>query len=415
MKLRFGWRSLRIRWQTYKPLGWAQLSHRKVRLLVAIMGVAFANILIFTQLGLRAMLFDGVTLVPDHLQGDLFLVSAYAANIDFSAIPKIYLYQADAVEGVAQASPLYIGYANWVNPQDLVTEELPLADEDAVPESNFQLFPNSVKILAFNPTQPVLTIPEVNRQLESIYAPGTVLYDRLGQAKLGPIPRLFQQQGTVTTLMNNQRVYVTGLFSLGSTLFDSGHLVMSDWSYRQWRGEDSLEQISVGVLTLEPGVSIETGRQALREALPKSITILTQTELATAEQAFRASLPNGKVLNFGALMGFIVGIVIVYQVLYTDVSEHLPEYATLKAMGYSDRRLLLVVLQEALLLAVMGFIPGYLASHGVYRLLVALTRVPLEMKTHVAVTVFILTLIMCSLSGVIAMNKLRSADPADVF
>jgi putative ABC transport system permease protein len=114
-------------------------------------------------------------------------------------------------------------------------------------------------------------------------------------------------------------------------------------------------------------------------------------------------------------MGFIVGVVVVYQVLYTDVSDHLPEYATLKALGYSDRRLLTVVLQEALLLAVMGFIPGYLASYGVYQLLIIITRVPLVMKTHVAITVFILTLVMCSLSGAIAINKLRSADPADVF
>jgi len=406
-------RSLRIRWQTYKPLGWAQLSHRKMRLLVAILGVAFSNILIFTQLGLRAMLFDGVTLVPDHLRGDLFLVSAYAPNIDLGSFPKIYLYQADAVDGVRQASPLYVGFADWVNPQDLTRTTPPLAAD--APEANFELFPNTVKVLAFNPTQPVLAIPEVNQQLEHIHTPGTVLYDRLGQAKLGPIPALFRQQGIVTTLIDNRRVYITGLFSLGSTLFDNGHLVMSDWTYTLWHGVDILEQVTIGILTLEPGANLEAVRQALQAQLPPSIKVLTQSELAAAEQAFRASLPNGKVLNFGALMGFIVGVVIVYQVLYTDVSDHLPEYATLKALGYSDRRLLTVVLQESLLLAVMGFIPGYLASYGVYQLLIIITRVPLVMKTHVAITVFILTLVMCSLSGAIAINKLRSADPADVF
>ena len=114
-------------------------------------------------------------------------------------------------------------------------------------------------------------------------------------------------------------------------------------------------------------------------------------------------------------MGFVVGVVIVYQILYTDVSDHLPEYATLKAIGYSDWILLGVILQEALILAILGFIPGYFASYGVYQLLVVITRVPLTMKAAVAVQVFILTLVMCSLSGVIAMNKLRSADPADVF
>ncbi|MGD1896135.1 MAG: ABC transporter permease DevC [Phormidesmis sp.] len=401
--------SFRHYWQAHKPLGWAQLTHRKVRLLVAITGVAFSNILIFTQLGLKDMLFDGVTLVPDHLQGDLFLVSAYAPNIDLGTFPSIYLYQANAVPGVRAASPLYIEFSNWVNPKDLAAP----SNSDS-PES-FQLFPNSVKILAFNPEQPVLAIPEVNQQLRRLSAPGAVLYDRLGQEKLGPIVQQFQSTGSVSTLMSNQRVYVAGLFSLGSTLFDNGHVVMSDWNYTQWYGAESLDRVSVGCLTLEAGADIEQVRSRLNATLPKSITVLTQTELSAAEQAFRASLPNGKVLNFGAAMGFVVGVVIVYQVLYTDVSEHLPEYATLKAMGYSDRALLAVVLQEAVVLAILGFIPGYFASYGVYQLLVIITRVPLVMKSAVAMQVFVLTFVMCVISGVIAMNKLRAADPADVF
>ncbi|MEM9906032.1 MAG: FtsX-like permease family protein, partial [Cyanobacteria bacterium P01_D01_bin.44] len=145
------------------------------------------------------------------------------------------------------------------------------------------------------------------------------------------------------------------------------------------------------------------------------IRVLTQAEIIEAEQAFQASLPNGKILDFGAAMGFVVGVVIVYQVLYTDVNDHLPEYATLKAMGFSDRALLTVVLQEALILALLGFIPGYLTSYGVYSALTYVTRIPLSMRLGVAVQVFGLTLVMCILSGAIAMNKLRSADPADVF
>ncbi|MGB3300493.1 MAG: ABC transporter permease DevC [Phormidesmis sp.] len=405
--------SLKTYWQARKPLGWAQLTHRKVRLLVAIMGVAFSNILIFTQLGLKDMLFDGVTLVPDHLQGDLFLVSAYAPNIDLGTFPRIYLYQADAVQGVESASPLYIEFSNWVNPEDLARSENSSESDDT--SESFQLFSNSVKILAFNPQQPVLAIPEIDRQKDLLSAPSAVLYDRLGQEKLGPVVEQFQSAGSVNTLMNNQRVYVAGLFSLGSTLFDNGHVVMSDWSYTQWYGAESLDRVSVGCLGLAAGEDLEGVRSRLISALPNSIKVLTQTELAAAEQAFRASLPNGKVLNFGAAMGFVVGIVIVYQVLYTDVSEHLPEYATLKAMGYADRTLLGVVLQEAIILAVLGFVPGYFASFGVYQLLVLITRVPLVMKTAVAVQVFVLTLVMCVVSGAIATNKLRAADPADVF
>ena len=84
-------------------------------------------------------------------------------------------------------------------------------------------------------------------------------------------------------------------------------------------------------------------------------------------------------------------------------------------MGYPDRALLLVVLQEGVILGVLGFIPGFIASIGIYQLLVILTRILLTMQTSVALQVFILTILMCSVSGAIATNKLRSTDPADVF
>ncbi|MEO0406559.1 MAG: ABC transporter permease DevC [Cyanobacteria bacterium P01_A01_bin.135] len=402
-------KNLRTLWQAHKPLGWAQLYHQKTRLLVAITGVAFSNILIFTQLGLRALLFDGITLVPERLRGDLFLVSAYAPTIDWGSFSRVYLYQADAVDGVASASPLYISSENWVNPLDLEASA-------AEPSGQLQLFPNTVKIIAFNPVQPVLDLPEVNQQLDRLHVPGSVLYDRLAQDKLGPVPELFAEQGVVTSLMNNRRVYVVGLFSIGSTVFDNGHVVMSDWNYaRRRQGSAVLNQVSVGVLTLGPGADLEQVRAQLRDRLPGDVRILTKAEMMQAEQDFRASFPNGKILNFGAMMGFVVGIIVVYQVLYTDVSDHLPEYATLKAMGYPDRALLMVVLQEALILAVVGFVPGLVASQGVYLLLVQLTRIPLTMKAGVVLQVFLLTLVMCAVSGAIAVNKLRAADPADVF
>ena len=115
------------------------------------------------------------------------------------------------------------------------------------------------------------------------------------------------------------------------------------------------------------------------------------------------------------IVGFIVGIVIVYQILYSDVSDHLPEYATLKAMGYTDNYLLRVLLQEALLLAALGYLPAFLLSFGLYQLTFAATLLPISMKVDRAINVFILTVIMCTISGAIAMRKLRSADPADIF
>jgi putative ABC transport system permease protein len=394
------------------PLSWAQLSHQKVRLAVATTGVCFANILMFTQLGLLAMLTDGTTKLHESLSGDLLLVSSFSPSLLFRiGFPRAYLYQAAAVDGVAIASPVYIGRATWVNPKQLSQP----GNSGKTPRKR-GLFGNEVRIIAFNPAQPsVLKLPEVNRQLAKLTIPDAVLYDRLSQASLGDIPELLSKRQEVVTVMDNHRTYAVGLFSMGSTLNDKGNVIMSDWNYAQRNGQNSLNQVRIGVLTLEKGADINKVREKLRSRLPQDVGIFTQKELIEREQQFHGSEPEGIILKFGTVVGFLVGVIILYQVLYTDVSEHLSEYATLKAMGYSDRSLLLVVLQEAIILGVMGFIPGFIASVGIYQLLVTLTRIPLTMKVSVAIQVFILTLIMCAISGAIATNKLRSADPADVF
>ncbi|MGD1920257.1 MAG: FtsX-like permease family protein [Pleurocapsa sp.] len=226
---------------------------------------------------------------------------------------------------------------------------------------------------------------------------------------------LYNQQKQVTTVMNNRRIRVVGLFSLGSTLFDNGHVVMSDWNYARRHGQSSIDTFSVGVITLEPSIDPLVAQARIRANLPPVVKVMTREETIAAEQVYRASLPNGKVLNFGAAMGFIIGTVIVYQILYTDVSDRLNEYATLKAIGYSDVSLLSVVLQQALLLGILGFIPGILSSYGVYVLLTELTKIPLIMRPDIVIRVFCLTLIMCGVAGAMATSKLRSADPADIF
>lgn len=389
------------------PVAWLQLSHQKVRLLVAILGVAFSIILIFTQLGLRGMLFNGVTLLPEHLNGDLYLMSNYAEVIRDSSVPNIYLYQADAVEGVADVRPLYVSRGNWVDPKLLKT-----ADADAV---DADIESSSMQIIAFNPNKPVLNLPEVNQQLNLLAVPGSILYDRLSKSVSGNIPQLFANQGQVFSILDNRRVTVIGLFNLGSTFYFDSVAVMSDWNYGQVSEDADLDQVSLGVISLEAGANPQAVIKGVQQTLGKSIKVLTKAELTEAEVAEVATWPEGKVLNFGAGIGFVVGIIIVYQVIYTDVSEHLPEYATLKAMGYKDRDLSLVVFQESLILAVMGFIPGYLASFGIYYLMTNFIELPVSMNLGIALQVFILNLLMCIISGAIAIKKLRTADPADIF
>jgi putative ABC transport system permease protein len=397
------------------PLAWSQLFHQKIRLAVATTGVCFANILMFTQLGIQAALRQGSTRLHESIAGDLLLVSSFSPSLESQlSFPLAYLVQADAVEGVASARPLYISSTNWVNPQER-SQDHSSSQTNEARETEENSFGNQVRIIAFNPVQPVLNLPEINQQIQKLNAPHTVLFDRLSQSSLGAIPELLAQQPEVTTIMGNRRTYVKGLFSMGSTLDLQGNVILSDFNYAQNYAQNSLNQVTIGVLYVQPGTSIKTVQTRLRNSLPKEIRVYTHEEFIQRERQYQASKPEGIVLTFGTIIGFVVGVIIVYQVLYVDVSEHLPEYATLKAMGYSDRSLLQVVFQEAIILAVLGFLPSLIASFGIYQLLAILTRIPLTMHLSVVVKIFLFTLVMCSFSGVIAFGKLLSADPADVF
>lgn len=377
------------------PLAWSQLSHQKVRFLVALSGISFANILIFMQLGFRAAMFDGVTRVPEHVRGDLFLVNSTAKFLGNNSFSRREVFRAGAIDGVVSADPLYYTQTSWLNPQ---TKEL--AD---------------VTVIAFNPEHPLMDLPEVNQQLDQIRFPDTVLFDRRSLPSLGAIPELLQQGQLVRTKAAQREVEVGGLFTLGSSLFKRGHIVTSDWNYIRIFGKESIDNVQVGVLTLKPGADLKAIQQAVQQMMPNDVKVLDRKAFIALEQQYWSKQPAGVIFNFGTVMGFVVGVVIVYQVLYSDVSDHLPEYATLKAMGYSDGKLLGVVFQEAIILGTFGFLPGFGCSIALYGLLGHLTRIAVVMRPDVALQVFILTLLMCLISAAIAVRKLQSADPADIF
>jgi putative ABC transport system permease protein len=383
-----------------RPLAWAQLSHQKVRLLVAIGGIAFANVLIFMQLGFLALFTEGVNVLPDHLAGDLFLMDPDSKYIGIAGFDRIRLYQAEAIEGVASAQPVYISYISWAYSKDKLSY--------------------ATKIIAYEPTQEALMIPEAIAQQPKLLEPNTVLFDRTSRDAMGPIAdRLAANQLTkepfVKATANGRKVRAVGLFSLGSSLLiGDGNVIASTETYGTLLGDAALQKVALGVIRLKPGANAESVRLGIKQTVP-GVQVFTRASLLAKEMQFQQENPTGPIFGFGTIMGFVVGIVVVYQVLYADVSDHLSEYATLKAIGYSDRLLLLVIFQEAAFLAVLGFAPGCAGSIVMYSYLESLTKLGLIMKLETVIQVFGLTLTMCSISALIASSKLRSADPADVF
>jgi putative ABC transport system permease protein len=212
-------------------------------------------------------------------------------------------------------------------------------------------------------------------------------------------------------------VQVAGVFTLGASFAADGNAITSDSTFLNLFPGRQPNEIDVGMIKLQPNANPEQVKRQLQALLPRQeVIVLTLDEFAAREKEYWAnSTAIGFIFTLGTVVGFIVGVVIVYQILYSDVADHLPEYATLKAMGYKNKYLMGVLLQQAVILAVLGFIPSLGVSWFVYSLAESATLLPIRMTTERAITVFILTLIMCMGSGAIALRKLNQADPADIY
>jgi heterocyst specific transport system permease protein len=379
------------------PLAWLQLSKEKLRLLVAVAGVAFAVVLIFMQLGFRNALFESSTRLHEALAGDLFLISP---QFDFVAQPKSFsrrrLFQALGFPGVEAARPLYLGLALWKNPETGKSR--------------------TIFAVGVDPSDNAVSLPGVNEQLGLIRKRDVVLYDRAGRPEFGNVAAPIDAGKPFSTEVNNRNVTVGGLFEMGTSFGVDGTVLTSETNFLRLFPARDRGTIDIGVIRLQAGADAVATRDMLRAAFPNDVLVLTRGEYIHREQDYwDTSTPIGYVFTFGVIMGLVVGAIIVYQILFADVSDHLAEYATLKAMGYPNSYLFGVVFQEAVILAVLGYLPGMLISLGLYRLTADATKLPMEMTIPLAVSVVLLAVIMCCVSGAIALRKIRSADPAEIF
>jgi putative ABC transport system permease protein len=379
------------------PLAWLQLTKEKIRLLIAIAGIGFADILMFMQFGFKDALLQSSIIFHENLRGDIFLVSTQStALIAMKSFSQRRLYQALAFEGVESISPVYIGLGLWKNPETRATR--------------------SIMVVGFEPEKNIFYLPGVQRNKHLIKTADIVLFDAASRPEYGPVPELFEKQKIVETEIESRRVKVKGFFELGASFGADGNVVTSDLNFLRIFENRSKGLIDIGVIQVKPGTNIEAILEEMRDKLPQDVYYFSKEEFVAWERSYwESSTPVGFVFGLGASMGFVVGIVIVYQILYTDVADHLPEYATLKAMGYRDGYFLMVVFQEAIILALIGYIPGFGISNILYVLTNKATSLPIIMTVSRAIFVLILTVFMCFVSGAIAVRKLQEADPADIF
>ena len=387
----WSWQGRRI------PLSWMLLTRQPVRLLVALAGISFAGILMFMQLGFRDGLFDASVTVHRLFDADLVLISPRSSSsVRMAGFPRRRLIQTLADPSVEGVTPVHWGLMLWRNPETRRNR--------------------AILALGFNPDDPFFLDPGLAEQTGVLKQKGRILFDRLSRPEFGPIADWYNEGKVVETEISGNRVRVEGLVSLGTSFGADGNLLTSTETFLDLMPQKSPGGIEVGLIRLKPGTNPDLAVERLQQRLPDDVTVLTKQGFIDFEQNYwKSSTSIGFIFTLGAAMGFVVGCVIVYQVLYTDVSDHLPEYATLMAMGYRMSHLLGVVMREGFYLAALGYVPAYLAGQGLYWFVRDATKLPVGMDPARAITVLVMILVMCMLSSLLAMRRLIDADPAEIF
>jgi len=390
------------------PLAWKNLTHDWRRLAVAIAGIGFAVVLMFTQVGFQNALFDSQVKIIDDLQGDIFLVSPAKYTLAAEKrIPLALVNQAASCPGVAGAYPLYT---------ELTLSRL----KNLSPGASSKGYP--LRSIGFRLDDPVFKSAEIRSQAYLLRTPKAALIDVRSKRENFdfPIDDAAALRAAPAEL-NGRRINLVGTFDLGTDFAHDGNLVMSAESFARFFPErvqagDPLSVVDMAIVHVTAGADVERVRADIDSLLDDRVWVATRAEFRDKEVKFwDKNTPIGIVFFAGKVIGFVVGMVICYQVIYSDIADHMPEFATLKAMGYGPWYFRRLIATEAVLLSIIGFVPGAIASFALYGALANATGLLLQMTLATMAFVFVATVIMCNFSGLLAVRKLLSADPASLF
>ena len=380
------------------PIGWLQLVHNRTRFAAALAGVAFANLLIFVQLGFLGALLESIALPYRAMNADLLIQASDANTLqDGSPLPRQRLLEALAVPGVADATAIYYNRLDWKQPDGTI---------------------RTLDTFGIDPTANPFRVRGIEANRHQLQLADVALLDaRTRNVPQAVFEAIDAGQPYVFEANSLRRITVVGTFDIGGGFSADGYLVVSDQTFLRIFKQRVAGAPNLILVRVMPGSDVAAIVGRLKAALPASDTsVRTLPQAIAKDQGFQTTQkPVGIVFGFGVAIGILVGIVIVYQVLSTDVADHLREYATFKAMGYPQRFFLGIVFEEAFILAILGFLPGLVVAIGFYAVVAAKTGLPIAMTASRPVLVLTGTLIMCALSGAIATRRLARADPADLF
>jgi putative ABC transport system permease protein len=389
------------------PLAWYNLTYNKVRTAVAAAGVAFAVVLVFMQLGFLGSVETTVTRFFDAMNFDLMLRSPKYLHIsDTRVFPRSRLSQAAEVAGVKSATPVQVGLSRWRSP---TTNRA-----------------RGILLIGVQPEQDAFRTPEIRQKTRLLTDQQSILIDRKSRAEFGPQNgRQFSDADIhVAAEIGGHEVTIVGHFALGTGLTADGCILVNAMAFPRFVPTRGPDELSFGLVSLEDGADVDAAAQRLRDHFRRALPAgeLPDVEVLTRSEAIRYELNRwiretsiGIIFQLGVAVSLMVGTVIVYQVLSSDVAAHMRQYATLKAMGYTNRFLSGVVLAQAVGLALLGFLPGLAISLALYQATSYLASIPIDMNGTRVIAVLAMTMAMCALSGLGALRKVWLADPAALF
>ena len=378
------------------PVGWLQLTHNRARLAAAVAGVAFANVLVFVQLGIMGSMNNTILRGYEMLNADI-MISADDANTmtEGANVARQWMFQALADPDVVQGAAFYTQTADWTyNSSDI-----------------------SLQFYAVEPDRMDFLHSDIARKTGTLTLPDIAILDYTLDDVEPEVLSGIRPQTPLPVELQGRAIHFADTFEGGASFSANGYAITSAQTFLQLFPQRSAGAPDHILLRTTRGADPEVVSARLQETLGNETLRIRPVMTAGADDQLYQTTerPTGLIFGFGVVMGILVGIVIVYQVLSTDVADHLSEYATFKAMGYNQSFFLGVVFEEALVLAILGFIPGTIISILFYQLLTALTGLPLIFDISLAIAVLLGTLAACTLSGAIATRRLASADPADLF
>jgi len=372
-------------------VAWRILTDRKGRTALATGGIFIAILLIFVELGFFVAVPQGGMLIYDHMRFDLLLTSdKYLFQSESGQLPRARLTTAAAIPDVAQASPVWLGGAKWQDPAGG-----PRLD---------------VSLIGLDPRAGVFAVPDIERQSEVLERPDTVLVDGATRSLFGSL-----MAGRVVDIAGH-RVTIGGDYSLGTGFLGLGVALAGEANFFRIFPFRPRDNANLGLVTLKPGADPARVAAALRAALPADTRVFTRPELVAHEvEYWTTRTATGLIFGSGLIVSFIVGIMVLFQTLATQITRQLPQFATLKAIGYRDRYLDAIVLIEALLLTAVAFVPALGAALAIYAVVREKTLLPLSLSPGEFAAVFAITLVMAAISAMLSLGALRRADPAEIF